>query len=110
MDRLDKSLESAQKALADLGKDLSRSGREALKDVQKMVGDARSETRRLNKSVRAELEDVGEAISRRTKAVTKRAGTSKKATRRPAARKRTSKASSKKATKKSTKKRSTSKR
>ena len=45
LDRLNASLEAAQKALTDLGDNLGRGGRDLLKDVQKLVRDARRVSR-----------------------------------------------------------------
>jgi ABC-type transporter Mla subunit MlaD len=73
LDRLNNSLDAAQTAIADLRKELGRGGRDLLKDVQKMVGDARRDTRRLNKRLRADLEELGGAITGRAKTTKKRA-------------------------------------
>ena len=54
--QLNTSLEAAQKAMVELRGNLSRGGHELLKDVHKRIGDARRDTRRLNKSL---LEDIG---------------------------------------------------
>jgi ABC-type transporter Mla subunit MlaD len=65
LDRLNASLEAAQKALTDLGDNLGRGGRDLLKDVQKMVRDARRDTLRLNKSLLTDLDQLQKAVTGR---------------------------------------------
>ncbi len=103
LERLDESLDSAQKALGDLRKQLSSGGHDLVKDLQKRVGDTRRDARGLSKSLRAELEQLGGSISRRGRTTKKRAGTRKKATARKQATKKTT--ARKKATRKASAKR-----
>jgi hypothetical protein len=65
LDRLNASLEAAQKALADLGSNLGRGGRDVLKDVQKLVRDARRDTVRLNKTLLADLDRLQKTVTGR---------------------------------------------
>jgi len=65
LDRLNASLEAAQKALADLGGTLGRGGRDLLKDVQKLVRDARRDTARLNKTLLADLGQLQKTVTGR---------------------------------------------
>jgi hypothetical protein len=65
LDRLNASLEAAQKALTDLGGTLGRGGRDVLKDVQKLVRDARRDTLRLNKSLLADLNQLQKTVTGR---------------------------------------------
>jgi hypothetical protein len=87
LDRLNASLEAAQKALTDLGDNLGRGGRDLLKDVQKMVRDARRDTLRLNKSLLADLDQLQKAVTGRggrSQASQKNRTTRKTATRKAA--------------------------
>jgi hypothetical protein len=65
LDRLNASLEAAQKALTDLGGNLGRGGRDLLKDVQKLVRDARRDTGRLNKTLLADLGQLQKTVTGR---------------------------------------------
>jgi hypothetical protein len=65
LDRLNASLEAAQKALTELGGNLGRGGRELLKDVQKLVRDARRDTGRLNKTLLADLDQLQKTVTGR---------------------------------------------
>ena len=65
LDRLNASLEAAQKALTDLGGSVGRGGRDLLKDVQKLVSDARRDTLRLNKSLLADLNQLQKTMTGR---------------------------------------------
>jgi hypothetical protein len=65
LDRLNASLEAAQKALTDLTANLGRGGRDLLKDVQKMVRDARRDTLRLNKALVADLDQLQKTVTGR---------------------------------------------
>ena len=93
LDRLDKSLDSAQKALAEVRKDLSRGGHDLLKDLQKRIGDTRRDARGLTKSLRAELEQLGRTAKRRAgagkKAPTRKRASRSAGTKKTAARKKT---------------------
>lgn len=100
LDRLNTSLEAAQKALTDLGSSLGRGGRDVLKDVQKMVRDARRDTARLNKTLLADLDQLQKTVTGRggrSRASQKSATTRKKATRKAATGRSASKRSSKSA-------------
>src|SRR5881396_2922614 len=65
LDRLNASLEAAQKALTDLGSNLGRGGRDLLKDVQKLLRDARRDTLRLNKSLITDLNHLQKTVTGR---------------------------------------------
>jgi hypothetical protein len=87
LDRLNASLEAAQKALADLGGNLGRGGRDVLKDVQKLVRDARRDTVRLNKTLLADLDRIQKTVTGRggrSRASQKSRATRKTATRKTA--------------------------
>jgi hypothetical protein len=87
LDRLNASLEAAQKALADLGGNLGRGGRDVLKDVQKLVRDARRDTVRLNKTLLADLDRIQKTVTGRSggsRASQKSRTTRRKATRKTA--------------------------
>ncbi len=102
LERLNKSLDVAQKALADLSKELGRGGRDLLGDLQKLLTDATRDTRRLNTSLRKDLGQLGETI-------VGRGGDSKRANGRAGAAKRKTAGSRKTAARRSTAKRSTAK-
>ena len=65
LDRLNASLDAAQKALTDLGGNLGRGGRVLLKDVQKLVRDARRDTVRLNKTLLTDLDKLQKTVTGR---------------------------------------------
>jgi hypothetical protein len=93
LERLNASLEAAQKALSDLSAELGRGGRDLLKNAQRTVNDASRNARRLNKSLRTDLDKLQEAVTqgKRPKSGTasKAASTRRTATARKAAAKRT---------------------
>jgi hypothetical protein len=85
INRLNTSLDSANKAIGDLRGDLGRGGRDLVKNVEKLIKDARKEGEKLNKSLRAELDQLQERLrpgSGRTKrpAGRSRASASKRST------------------------------
>jgi hypothetical protein len=89
--RLNSSLDAAQDALTELRKNLGRGGRGVVNDVHKRVTDLRKDARKLNKSVRSELDQLQKSIAggrpstgaRRTGG--RKAATSKAGARKPAA-------------------------
>src|SRR6266540_3176411 len=85
LDRLNASLEAAQKALTDLGGNLGRGGSDLLKDVQKLVSGARRDTLRLNKSLLTNLNQLQKTVTGR--GGRPRAGQKSRTTRKTATRK-----------------------
>jgi hypothetical protein len=87
--RLNSSLDAAHDALTELRKNLGRGGRGVVTDVHKRVTDLRKDARKLNKSVRSELDQLQKSIasSRPRTAGASRAGARKKAASRAGARK-----------------------
>jgi hypothetical protein len=87
LDRLNESLDAAQKALAELQGDLGRGARDAVKNVSRLLRDARKDTAKLNRAVMKDLGQLGQALtpgrngvrsakkSPAKKSATKRAGT-----------------------------------
>jgi hypothetical protein len=65
LDRLNASLEAAQKAHTDLSGNLGRGGRDLLKDVQKLVRDARRDTGRLNKTLLTDPDQLQKTVTGR---------------------------------------------
>jgi hypothetical protein len=62
LDRLTKSVDSAQDALKDLRGELGRSGSSVLKDVDKQLKDARKSLRGTSKSVLKDLDDLQQKL------------------------------------------------
>jgi hypothetical protein len=56
LNRLNSSLDAAYDALTELRKNLGRGGREVVKDVHQRITDVRKDARKLNKSLRSELQ------------------------------------------------------
>jgi hypothetical protein len=85
--RLNKSLEAAQKALAELraqgGRDLSQGARSLHKDLGSFVSSARGHTGKLGKALQSDFEQAQKAVAkttgstRRTSTARKRAGATK---------------------------------
>lgn len=63
MERLNESLDAAQKALADLQGDLGRGARDMAKNVSRLVRDARRDTAKLNRAVVKDLGQLGSALT-----------------------------------------------
>jgi hypothetical protein len=63
LDRLNESLDAAQKALADLQGDLGRGGRDIVKNVSRLLKDARRDTAKLNRAVVKDLGQLGRALT-----------------------------------------------
>jgi hypothetical protein len=61
--RLNSSLDGAHDALTELTKSLGRGGRDVVKDVQGRVSELRKDARKLNKSLRSELDQLQKSIS-----------------------------------------------
>ena len=94
LDRLNESIEAAEKALKDLRAEMSRGSRALLKDVDNTLRDARKSIRSIRREVAKELEDLqkaatGKAGARGTarKPAAKKPAAKKAAARKPAARK-----------------------
>jgi ABC-type transporter Mla subunit MlaD len=66
MGQLEKALEAAESALKDLRQELGRGGREAVKDLNQTVKDARKHLRGLSKTVMRDLEKLQSAAGRGT--------------------------------------------
>jgi vacuolar-type H+-ATPase subunit H len=77
LNRLNASLDDAQKALGELRRHLGTGGRDLLKDVEKMVRDARRDAQKRTRATVKHLEQVGETLTprRRTPARTARKST-----------------------------------
>lgn len=65
LDGLEVSLEGAQKAIADLRRDLGSGGRRLVKDVETAVQSARRDLRRSRKAIQSDLGDLGGALTPR---------------------------------------------
>jgi hypothetical protein len=63
LDGLDVSLDDAQKALAELRRDLSTGGRRLVKDVDTAIKSARRDLARTRKAIRSDLGDLGGALT-----------------------------------------------
>ena len=83
LDRLNESLDAAQKALGDLQGDLGRGARDVAKNVSRLIRDARRDTAKLN---RALVKDVGQLGRALTPARNNTTRTRKSAAKKPAKR------------------------
>jgi hypothetical protein len=63
LDRLSGSLEAAQAALRDLRRELSKGGREVLKDLDALLRDARKNLRGTRRTLVKDLEEVHKAAA-----------------------------------------------
>jgi hypothetical protein len=81
LDRLNESLDAAQKALTDLQGDLGRGGRDIVKNVSRLIRDARRDTAKLNRALVKDLGQLGRALT----PVTNSRGTRKAPAKRAAA-------------------------
>src|SRR5947209_4864061 len=61
--RLNSSLDAAHDALTELRKNLGRGGREVVNDVHQRITDVRKDARKLNKSLRSELDQLQKSIA-----------------------------------------------
>ncbi len=86
LDRLNESIEAAEKALKDLRAEMSRGSRTLLKDVDTTLRDARKHVRSIGREVAKDLEDLQKAATGR---VASARGTA--TARKPAAKKATAK-------------------
>ena len=85
LDRLGGSLDAAQDALKDLRRELSKGGRDVLKDLDVLLRDARKNLRGARRTLIKDLDEVQKAASGKRRpaaksAPAKRATTSKRAT------------------------------
>jgi nucleoid-associated protein YgaU len=88
LDRLNESIEAAEKALKDLRAEMSRGSRTLLKDVDSTLRDARKHVRSVRTGVAKDLEQLQKAASGKKPAAKK--STARKSTaRKPAAKKAT---------------------
>jgi paraquat-inducible protein B len=62
LDGLEVSLDDAQKALAELRRDLSTGGRRLVKDVETAIKSARRDLARTRKAIQSDLGDLGGAL------------------------------------------------
>lgn len=94
LDGLQVSLDDAQKAIAELRRDLSAGGRRLVKDVEAGVKKARRDLARTRKAIKSDLGELGGALtSRRTaKPAARKPAATKPAARKPAAKKPVAKA------------------
>jgi hypothetical protein len=63
LDRVGATLDAAQEALKALRTDLGAGGRDLVKDVETLLKSARRDTARLGRSVRADLDQLREAVA-----------------------------------------------
>ena len=63
IDRLNESLDAAQKALSDLQGDLGRGARDVAKNVSRLIRDARKDTAKLNRALVKDLGQLGQALT-----------------------------------------------
>ena len=86
LDRLNESIEAAEKALKELRGEMSRGSRALLKDMDNTLRDARKSVRSIRREVAKELEDLQRAAT--GKAASARGATARKpAAKKPAAKK-----------------------
>lgn len=62
VERLNESLEAAQKAATALRDDIGAGGRDLLRDVERMISAARRDAAKLSRSVRADLSELQKAV------------------------------------------------
>ena len=62
LDRMNDSLDAAQKAGKALRTDLSKGSRDLLKEIERMMAATRKDVTKLNKAVRSDLADLQKAI------------------------------------------------
>jgi hypothetical protein len=72
LDRLGGSLEAAQEALKDLRRELSKGGRDLLKDLDALLRDARKNLRGAQRTLIKDLEEVQKAAAGKRRASAKR--------------------------------------
>jgi hypothetical protein len=89
IERVEDAITAAESALKDLRRDLTKGGRDLLKDVDRTLKDARRNLRRINKTLAKDLEGVGRSVTGKGRTGARRSGA-----RKPAPRKRTSTAKS----------------
>ena len=65
LDGLEVSLDDAQKALAELRRDLSTGGRRLVKDIETAIKSARRDLARTRKAIQSDLGDIGDALTPR---------------------------------------------
>jgi hypothetical protein len=63
LDRLNESLDAAQKALTDLQGDLGRGARDVVKNLSRLIRDARKDTAKLNRALVKDLGQLGQALT-----------------------------------------------
>jgi hypothetical protein len=90
LDRLNESLDAAQKALGDLQGDLGRGGRDIVKNVSRLLRDARRDTAKLNRALVKDLGQLGRALTPATNSRTTRKSPAKRTAAKRTAVKRTS--------------------
>jgi hypothetical protein len=94
-DRVNESLDAAQKALGDLQGDLGRGGRDIVKNVSRLIRDARRDTAKLNRALVKDLGQLGRALTPNTdsrsgrKSPAKRTGAKRTAAKRTSAKRST---------------------
>jgi hypothetical protein len=80
LDRLGGSLDAAQDALKDLRRELSKGGRDLLKDLDVLVRDARKNLRGARRTLVKDLDEVQKAASGKRRTAAKRAPAKRKPT------------------------------
>jgi hypothetical protein len=78
LDRLNESLDAAQKAIGDLQGDLGRGGRDIVKNVSRLIRDARRDTAKLNRALVKDLGQLGRALTPGTDSRTSRKSPAKR--------------------------------
>jgi hypothetical protein len=92
LDRLNESLDAAQKALGEIQGDLGRGGRDIVKNVSRLLKDARRDTAKLNRALVKDIGQLGRALTPGTNSGTARKSPTKRtATKRTAAKRTTAK-------------------
>jgi hypothetical protein len=63
LDRLNESLDAAQSALSDLQGDLGMGARAVVKNVRRLIRDARKDTAKLNRALVKDIGQLGQALT-----------------------------------------------
>ncbi len=85
LDRLGGSLEAAQEALKDLRGELSKGGRDLLKDLDVLLRDARKNLRSTQRTLVKDLDEVQKVAAGKRRPAAKRATAARTATKRSSA-------------------------
>ena len=91
LDRLNESLDAAQKALGEIQGDLGRGGRDIVKNVSRLLKDARRDTAKLNRALVKDIGQLGRALTPVTNSRTTRKSPAKRTAAKRTAAKRSAK-------------------